>query len=424
MKLRYLVGLPAALLALALAAPAAPQVLVAPQPIPATYFGLHAQKAVSPRDKPAPWPTVPFGSFRLWSIPDWFQINGRPGRQYNFQVVDRFCDLAQQHGQDVMFTVGHTPRWASSAPDNMDCVPAFQPGGADPPKDLNPDGTGTDQFFRDFIAAFIQHSKGRIKCWEMWNEAGGRRQWTGTIPQLVRMTKDLRAIVKAADPAALILTPPYMGAGKDIARDLEKFLQAGGGEYVDVIAFHGYLYPQPPRPERLIETVAAIREVMQRHGQEHKPLWDTEGSWGKTSEFPDPDKQAAFLARMYLLHWSLGVERFYWFTWSHYATGAIWDKTTGKLTKAGVAYRQVYDWLVGATQTAPCAEKNGIWTASYTRPGGYQAQAVWSAAGSTAYVVPPQFIRARDLEGSTLTLSNHSLTLTPKPILLETCATQ
>ena len=115
--------------------------------IPATYFGLHAQKAVSPRDEPAPWPMVPFGAFRLWSIPDWFQINGRPGRQYNFQVVDRFCDLAGQHGQDVMFTVGHTPRWASSAPDNMDCVPAYQPGGADPPKDLNRDGSGANQYF-------------------------------------------------------------------------------------------------------------------------------------------------------------------------------------------------------------------------------------------------------------------------------------
>src|SRR5579862_8232116 len=61
------------------------------KPIPATYFGLHAQRIVVPprlQMDPAPFPTVPFGSFRLWSIPDWFQINGRPGQDYNFTAID------------------------------------------------------------------------------------------------------------------------------------------------------------------------------------------------------------------------------------------------------------------------------------------------------------------------------------------------
>ena len=122
----------------------------------------------------------------------------------------------------------------------------------------------------------------------MWNEPGGRRQWTGSVQQLVRMTKDMRAIVKGADPSALILTPPYMGAGKDLARGLNEFLRAGGGDYVDVISFHGYLYRNRRPPERLVDAVTAIRQVMDRHGQSAKPLWDTEGSWGKDQRVSRP----------------------------------------------------------------------------------------------------------------------------------------
>ena len=69
------------------------------KPIPATYFGLHAQRIVVPprlQMPAAPFPTVPFESFRMWSIPDWFQINGSPGQRYNWMAIDRFLDLANE----------------------------------------------------------------------------------------------------------------------------------------------------------------------------------------------------------------------------------------------------------------------------------------------------------------------------------------
>jgi hypothetical protein len=35
----------------------------------------------------------------------------------------------------------------------------------------------------------------------------------------------------------------------------------------------------------------------------------------------DQDKQVAFVAQSYLLHWSYGVERFYWYSWN----GGDWE---------------------------------------------------------------------------------------------------
>jgi hypothetical protein len=239
------------------------------------------------------------------------------------------------------------------------------------------------------------------------------------------MAKDMNSIVKEIDPSANILTPACLGAPRDNARCLDEFFRAGGGQFVDVISFHGYLWPKPPVPERIVDLVQALHEVMDRNGQSSKPLWDTEGGWGQREEYPNPDLQAAFLARMYLLQWSLGVERFYWFTWSHYPAGTLYDIDSNQLTKAGIAYKQMYDWMVGATQSEACREKGGVWTCGYTRPDGYQAQAVWDASldisRTKPYSAPQQFTRCRDLEGNVTDISkNHSVPISQKPVLLET----
>ena len=399
------------------------------KPIPATYFGLHAQRIVMPprlQMPAAPFPTVPFGSFRLWSIPDWFQINGSPGRRYRWMALDRFLSLTEEHRVNVLYTIGHTPRWASSDPNDDSCPPAYRPGGCDPPKDLNSDGSGPDQYFKDFVSALAEHAKGKIQNYEMWNEPEGR-QWRGTQQQLVRMTQDMNSIVKNVDPSVMVLSPPCLGAPRDNAECLENFLRAGGGQYVDVIAFHGYLWPKPPVPERIVEVVKQVRNVMDHNGQGSKPLWDTEGGWGRREDYPDPDLQAAFLARMYLLQWSLGVERFYWFTWSTYPAGTLYDIDTNQLTKAGVAYKQTYNWLVGATQTEACRNKGSVWTCGYRRSGGYQAQAVWDTSvdvnRTKPYTAAQQFTSYRDLDGKTNSVpKNHVIPISQKPVLLQTGA--
>ena len=64
------------------------------------------------------------------------------------------------------------------------------------------------------------------------------------------------------------------------------------------------------------------------------PLWDTEGSWGDTKSgvITDPDFQAAFVAKDYLLHWSNVIPRFYWYAWDGETWGALCDRV--KVTHA------------------------------------------------------------------------------------------
>jgi hypothetical protein len=250
-------------------------------------------------------------------------------------------------------------------PNNTSCHAG--PGACEPPSDLNADGTGTNQHWKDFVTALSQHVAGHIRYWEVWNEPMVLPTFSGTPAQLVRMAQDLKAITQAQDPRAEILSPPgsdYRTGPKGscyAAKTMGQYFAAGMGQYIDIVSFHAYVaYNGLDVPENFIGEVSCIRQMMATYGQQNKGLWATEGGWGRNTDLPDPDQQAAFLARSYLLLRSLGVRRFYWYRWdnSDWATtgwGTLWDSVNG-LHTAGIAYREVATWMIGSTLTTACAQ--------------------------------------------------------------------
>jgi hypothetical protein len=133
-----------------------------------------------------------------------------------------------------------------------------------------------------------------------------------------------------------------------------------------------------------------MRQVFDGHGLAGKPMFDTEGSWGQ-SNVTDPDTQAAWLARWYLLQAGLlvadNLQFVAWYTWGG-GPSQKWgtiesDSRATDLGLAALAYNQIYEWLVGATIAQPCsAASDSTWTCNLTRPDGYVAKAVWNTAGS------------------------------------------
>ena len=112
-----------------------------------------------------------------------------------------------------------------------------------------------------------------------------------------------------------------------------------------------------------------------------RPVWSTEGSWGDTRlNLPDTDLQMAFIARYYLVGWSLGFSRMYWYaadnSWGRLiypsGIGNCHDRGTrlGCATPATVAWSQVFAWMVGNTMTSPRAAENAVWSCELTRPDG------------------------------------------------------
>jgi hypothetical protein len=166
---------------------------------------------------------------------------------------------------------------------------------------------------------------------------------------------------------------------------------------MDIIGFHGY--GATGAGEQILSQLQTVRQVAASHGYSNVPIWNTEGSWGQSIN-PTTDTlawQANFLAREYILSASAGIARYIWYGWDYNARwGTLWNNGT---LPAGQAYGTVYNWLVGATFTTPCAKINGsAWRCELSRPGGYSAQILWTDDDSNQnYQVSGSFVRRRDL---------------------------
>ena len=370
------------------------------------FFGMH----INHREEHG-WPPFRFGTYRLWdSQTNWFQINPQKGT-YDWSVLDRRLKDAQEHGADALYTFGKTPRWASSRPDDhSEC--GDSPGSCGPPGDLKEDGSGPDQYWRDFVTAIVKHANGRIQYWEIWNEPFNAMYWKGTFPQMVRMAKDAQEIIKNLDPSATVLTPCGGLRNEKAMAWMNQYLAAGGGQYADGISFHAYIRI----PENIAGFIQNFRHMLQQYGQASKPIFDTEGSWNPNGEPEDPISD---IARLHIIQASEGVSLVVWYSWDNRKLGTLWTPEEGS-RPAAKAYEQLQDWLTGATFERPCENKNGVWTCDM-RKGGSQARIVWFAnPGANAnYKVPDGYATERDLTGNATPLKGGGITISNRPVLLE-----
>jgi polysaccharide biosynthesis protein PslG len=376
----------------------------AAEAIPPSYFGmtLHSFEAT-------PWPSIPFASLRTWDTGVvWADIHEAPNT-YRWANLDALIALAQRRGVDLVYTFGRTPRWASASPD---AKTPYGPGQCAPPAKI--------EYWDEFVRAIVSHANGKIKYWEIWNEPQNPDFYCGDVSTMVELQRRAYEIIKTIDPASMVLTPsPVSTLGPPW---MSRFLAGGGGKYADIMAFHGYLAPGADA-ESIISMITKFKAVFAEHGQETKPVWDTEAGWGEDPWLPDPDQQAAFLAKFYLLHWSAGIGRFYWYGYDNHLWGTLWDPKSG-LQKAGIAYREVHQWLQGATMTAPCVSSRAVWTCNLARENGYRAKIMWTSAKASAHAsrmpVSDEYRQYRDLDGNLQKVVDRSVPLSYKPILVET----
>ena len=417
-------------------------------PISANFFGLSANNPPA-----APWPAnlgVPFASWRTLGVEvKWSDIEHCDGGSnptntcYSWTSLDAAIAQARTTGQDILYTIYATPTWASSNPSDTTCSrgSAFPLGSCDPPSDIDAVrgsglGDGTNQHFRDFLTAITSHlGPGVVTYWEVWDEPNVSHAWKGTNEQLVRLAKDTYDIVKSADPMALVTTPPYVGDG--IRVQFPGYLAAGGAKYADIATYHGYINTGAcpndcPIPENEASLVGRVRSVLQTAGLSGLPLFDTEGSWGSylgNNAISDPDQQAAFTGRYYLMHISSKIDKFYWYSWNNSGNGHFYDTATAAITAAGTAYMQIHHWLVGATLTSPCSNLGTQWVCSFTGGASAVSEAIWDTNGSylcsngvcptTNVVVPTNYTHYVNLAGNTTAVSNATVPVGSKPILVQ-----
>jgi len=397
--------------------------------VQSSFFGMHVNKLSSMPIE------VPIGGMRLWDTgTNWFQVC--PSSDYtqcNWERLDSWLAAAKRSGvSEVVYTFGKTPDWASSNA-NGDCWGA-RPGACYPPRDLTSDGGGTDEAFRHFVEAIVEHNQrldarvyAKIRFWGIANEPTVKFFWRGTTAQLVRMAKDASEIIKRADPGALILTPEPAANSRQKATDaaiefLDEYLSKGGGKYTDVVAFHLYAnaVSEHPVPEDVSRIVGRVKEELAKHPEvAGKPLWITECSWGKTEDtnWSREDEASGFLVRFVVMAAWERVARIYWYGWD-VPTGTLWWQ--GRSLPASEAFKGVQKWLIGRS-VSNCTDRDHVWSCDLTA-GDYRGKIVWDeeyqqsssydASGFTTYKLINGTIGGIDSQ-------NHILRVGNSPTLLE-----
>ena len=363
--------------------------------VPNNFFGMLLDNYIT-----TPFPTIPFGTVRLnSSYVTWAEINTARG-VYNWTNFDTvISNITGSRSVDIIYSFWNVPTWSNSA------------GSSTKPPDNLADWDA-------YVTAVVTRYHGQIKYWEIWNEPNGSNFYTGSVATMVTMQQHAYSIIKSIDSTAIVLTPSPVGTTG--LPWLSAFLTAGGGAYADIMAYHGYW---DTTGESAAPITKAYQNVFAGFGYGASPLWDTEASWGSSSTFTNRDGQAATLAKYYLLQWSIGVDRFTWYSYDNNNPyggpwGQLWNATEG-LIKPGIGYGKVNSWMVGAQPLGPATISGAIWQLDFTRSGGYQAKAIWSSSGTPTFPVPAIYTQYRDLDGNVTAITGGTVTLGSKPILLE-----
>ena len=374
--------------------------------IPSSYFGLHIHHLAVP-PFPTPWPSVPVPEWRLWdAIVSWADIEPSKG-QWQFEKLDSYMTMAKQHGTGVLLTLGGTPSWASAYPNASN---PYYPGFCGEPANM--------EDWRTYVKTVVTRYKGQIQAYEIWNEPNLRDYWIGSMDQMLALTKEASTIIRSIDPQAIIVSPSATAAFG--VPWLEEFLKKGGGQYVDVIAFHFYVNPHTLPPEDMLPIIRHVQEVLAQNGASNKPVWNTETGWLEPGKFDSDDVAAAFLARALILSWAAGVQRFYWYAWDNqHTTIMTFNESTRSITPAGVAYGIVQRWLVGAKMENCDSTSDATWRCQLNRSGKNE-WIVWNAQGSRKFDVPSAWHVASTtrLLQDAHALKGSSVDIGPVPVLL------
>ena len=380
--------------------------------IPNILFGIHIHNVASKFYNVTtlnPWPSVPFATWRLWDASvTWADLEAQKG-QWNFAVLDKAIALAEKHGVDVLLTLGQSPVWASARPDE---VGPYDLGRSAEPRNIAD--------WSNYVRTVAHRYQGKIHNYQIWNEVNNKDFFTGSIDQIVTLSQEAYHILKAVDPKITVVSPSIT-FGEPGLSALEEFFAKGGGKYADVISYHFYVVPH--RPEEMEPLITKVRQLMNRYGLASKPLWNTESGWSDPKPFP-ANLGAAYVARAYIVNWAAGVSRFYWYAWDNDWWVSLFlveaDKRT--LTSAGIAYREIQNWLIGARLISCETKLEQTRICQLNRDSGYIGWIVWNPERETQFRVPSTWgaQQLRSLSGTVTQLEGQTtISIGSTPGLIE-----
>jgi hypothetical protein len=391
-------------------------------------FGLHVNELGTHNA----WPALGQEAWRLWDTPNrWYDLEASNGH-FEFGTMDYYLGYRQLHKPDaaVIYTMGQTPEWATPYhtataaqkasyfhvdPDGVTRPNCSYGSDANPapchaPVDLND--------WDDYVKTVAQHNVGKIQYYEIWNEFDIPQNFNSSPQTMVDMTCRAQKILQAVDANIKVISPSITSSGIPA---LDEFFRLGGGDCVDIIAYHSYFSPTVPEANMPAE-VANVKLLMSFYRTDKnkltdKPIWNTEGGVGcvygitcPTGYTPPTAVQQGLITRTTALQAANGVSNFDFYFMEGVDLKEPWRalvqrKPAGSncaqtpnigclnempLTPLGKGFAKAGEWLKGLkVYSAYVMQDQGIYIYKLRTSTGAARYLVWSTAATAQQVKVP-----------------------------------
>ncbi len=250
------------------------------------------------------------------------------------------------------------------------------------------EGQALEGFIR-YAEFVVNHYKGRIKYYEIWNEwdmgLGYPRMKNGKRPlgdpvDYANFVKAVYPRLKAIDPDATFLAGGHASLSLRHSDWFDRCLAAGLPEYCDGLSMHTYTRPYDS-PEYWHDWVTQMQIRYSQHFNGGKPLpfYITETAWYTKSDAKvDHNTQAQYLSRMYLLAKTRPFIRGIWYF--HLSGGPVFEITYKFMPlPAMIAARDIKDIVEqGEYLDRVDVGDPSIWILRFKMPDGKIKHAMWS----------------------------------------------
>jgi DNA-binding SARP family transcriptional activator len=379
---------------------AAPQQVVGPawQQEPPTRLD-DALFGVTMNSDSGAMPDFRVGAVRLWdSATRWANVEPEPGR-YRWNRLDRLVAGAEAAGHPVLYTMGLGAAWTNPA------------GAHSPYTDSSTTAAPADRSAWDrYVGQVARRYAGRVEAYELWNLANSPRYYTGTVDELVELTRRAAAIIRAADPAATVVCPSMGELWQASSREyLHRFALAGGYRHCDVAAVKLHQRHAEDTPESMAELAEEIDRVFHRAGV-HKPLWNTGSTYDIALEPPLSQADADnYGVRFYLVGIHARYDRMYFYNWGSRGIPLVLQPEGGEPTRAARNIGTLAGWLSGA-RVRSCSHGRDaglpprVWECRFVRADAARARVLWTDDGEAELPTWPTAARVHDLSGARTSL--------------------
>jgi hypothetical protein len=391
------------------------------QPIPASFFGLHINEGHQRN-----WPSIGQKTIRLWdNAINWSWLEPEKGVPYDWERFDIYVNSLIKRNDPsakIVYNLGMTPGWANGNQHR-----------SKPPLNLDD--------WEYYVRQVVTKYKGRIDAYEIWNEVDYKKFYSGTTEELVALAKRAYDVIKAIDPAAIVLTPSFTYNG---LTHLERYLELGGGEAADAFAYHHYYGGKQADLEDTFNDMLislAIHDIIKRAGYQDWPVYITElaprlevrENLEDEDCIPEPytDMQVrASIAQGMILSYLFGNDSYYFYFWESANESecrvplSLANNET--LTTGGEAYKTMVGWLTGkrirSFDNLLATDSAAPTTITLDRGPAYKAILAWSRNSAINSYVPPNGSEIKAvsyLDGRTTPYTGGSLSIGPDPVLIE-----